>query len=134
MTDKQFIYLAYAVFCIFFGIYDGILYYLANKEKKMPKLHPHYPAIAMRVLVAAIFCMFINSSWWGMLKDLAALGAVLSFYHNGFYYETRRILDKPKGYWFFGQSTTSTGLLEFNGLVRTILLVAGTIAYFFWEI
>lgn len=135
MNAPEFIYLAFAVYCALFGIYDGIMWYLAIKdEHAIPKVHPHWPATAMRILVAGVFCLMASDNWAEWTKNLVALGAVLSFFHNGFYYETRRLLDKPKGYWFFGQSTTSTGLIEFNGVVRTMLAIIGTMMYFFWDL
>lgn len=135
MSADQFIYIAFATYCSLFGIYDGIMWHLSRKEPGViPKIHPHWPAFIMRVLVAGVFCLMIADNWMEWTKDLVALGAVLSFYHNGFYYETRRLIDKPEGYWFLGQSNTSTGWIELNGPVRTMLMIIGTLMYFYWEI
>lgn len=133
------------------GVYDAVAFSIRDFDKTFV-IHPHKIAYPLRVIIAMALIRFTYLDWGMILADIAsfpysqfiiktlALGLIFSLWHNGAYYEGRRVIDAPKNYWFFGYSSTSKTkvfhifkrrirLLEFGPIVRMVLFAIGLVLY-----
>jgi hypothetical protein len=155
MLEQKIISLCFWIlFASHHGIYDAVMFSRINWNVKYKK-NPHTYSTWMSFVVASGFLYYTYfpviyfSNFYEFLlqgimflKDLLAYSLIFSFWHNGFYFEKRKRIDSPSGYWFFGQSRTSTSklyfnrwqLFEFNAIERTVLFVLGINLLFFKEI
>jgi len=138
--EKAIILAVWASYLALQAIYDGKMWYLARKDERTVeslKTHPHVISITSRIMVALLLSLLLrlieHETFWQQIKSVIGLGAMLPLIFDGVYYETRKRIDAPKGYWFFGQSTTSTGTIDFKPVMRIVLFIIGILFYFFHE-
>jgi len=114
----------YAILSCFYASIEGIreaFYYHALKGSKSQNLHGIY---WFQRLIFAIF-LYVATNFF----ILTFFVLIFSFFHNGFYFLTRNRLDRliyPKK--FIDFSTTSTAIMEFNFIERSILFLIGLIS------
>jgi hypothetical protein len=114
------------------GIYDGELYEVRDFRKRF-QTNPHIWATILRIIAATGFIFAYTGFSWEFLIDALGYALCFSFWHNGMYYERRaRIKTMDEGYHFFSTSTTSTAILEFGAVNRTVQHVFG-IGLVFWN-
>ena len=113
---------AWILFCSFEGIRDGAVFShnSSNCNGRYP-FNIHYFFIPVRGVVLGGISMGII--------DMLANWAMFSFLHNGFYYETRRLLEpnneKLFGYRFWGKSSTTTAKRNITFIVRSVGMIGG---------
>jgi hypothetical protein len=108
------------------GTKDAILY--CKKATESFKWNEHIVFFIERSIVCSIpiITLYFNISLANITWCLLAFVLSFSFFHNGFYYETRRKIDVPTYRWN-SNSKESSAKLELNFVVRTFLLTLAVI-------
>lgn len=111
-------FLALCAYTCLSGWKDAILW--SKKGAEAFPWNEHIVFVAERAAVGTL--VFVDVPIGQKLIVVVCWIFAFSFLHNGFYYETRKRIDKPDYYWF-SDSTTSTATLEMNATFRTVLFV-----------
>lgn len=119
---KYILFINFILWAVGFGIMDAITY--CKKGAEAFTWNEHIILNTVRVLTLSMIILVYYSPkiniWWASAACLLAF----SFWHNGFYYETRKRIDVP-GYNFFSESTTSTAIIEVSFYSRLGLFLVG---------
>lgn len=119
----DYLYIAgWVVYCSLEGIAQGALF-----SHNKANCNGRYPFNIHRFLILPRGAAWFAFSGLGFA--LAANMFMFSFFHNGFYYETRRRLEPESkellGYTFWGKSTTTTAKINTGFWLRVAGLIAG---------
>lgn len=108
------------IFYIVTAIMEGFFFHTCTKANLRFK-YPHQFLVTMRMCYwLLLYLVTIN------IEHTLGLIFIFSFIHDGIYYVVRHKLNNKiylKG--FFDESTTSTAILEFNFILRSILFIVG---------
>lgn len=113
------IYILLIICCIYAsleGVREAYYYHVVGSFKK----NIHWLYLFQRTLFSIL--LFSQTNFF----ILAFFALSFSFFHNGFYYLTRNKLDATVYEMkFMDASTTSTAIMEFNFMERTVMLAFG---------
>lgn len=124
MIDHLAIFLFYSCLA---GIVEGILY--GREGSATFRWNEH---ILFFLKVIAFGMVYLLPSDQPMLQKWIVIGTwwfMHSFFHDGFYYETRRQIDMPNYRWYFDYSKTSTARVELPFVIRIGLASTGLLAF-----
>lgn len=119
-----FFFLCFLTYASISGIKDAIMY--SGKTSAPFGWNEHKLWVAERGTFIAVFIgMAVFSIDFIKMLDLVIASALcFSFIHNGYYYETRKLLGTKHYHWFY-QSKSSTARLNIDGKTRTIMFLIG---------
>lgn len=123
------------VFCTLEGIRDaGVFSHNRGDCNSRYPFNIHRFFIPSRVLVCTLLSLPFDGWLFGV--RILCLWGCLSFFHNGAYYQARRLLEPGEssldGYWYFySKSSTTTAKFSFGVWPRTIFAGVGLTIYFF---
>ncbi len=118
--------LSFISFVIVTGIIEAILW--SGKSYKAFKSNEHTLMVVQRVmLIQIIICIYFISKYVSeseFILLLFSLILIFNLFHNGAYYETRRMIDVPSYRWY-SNSTTSSAKIEIKFIYRLIMAIVG---------
>lgn len=96
--------------------------------------HPYNVHLAMNPPRALVFCFILGLAWVDytyteLLSIALSMFLIWPYFHNGSYYEGRRLIDGVKDYNFFSQSQTTTAVLSFKFKYRAFMCLCGIISH-----
>jgi hypothetical protein len=116
-------------FAILNGIYDADAF--AYRDERPNTHNPHIAFTVLRVLIAFILLLLYQIEG-GTLPDILSMTIIMMlvfpFFHDGFYYLPRGMLDTPH-YTFFSQSQRTDAWFSVDFASRFVLLLVGVVAY-----
>lgn len=118
------LYLSFIMLSILSGIKEAILY--GRKAAETFKWNEHILFVLERAFIFSLpftTYAFIHS-WGGILWAIIAGILSYPFWHDGFYYETARQINRPD-YNFFSDSKTSTAKIEITWPIRVLMFGLG---------
>lgn len=112
------------------GFTQAFYYDLFPSEKKHINLHPYFMIQRFIVSTLMSYLVYEVGDLVNSIIFSLALALMFSFFHNGFYYLTRKKLSKtitmyPKGFW--DHSETSTAIIELGTKFRIGMFVMGIV-------
>lgn len=125
----------YVLFCCFEGITDAYYFYIkiekANYERD---LNEHKIFFEKRLIVGSIVSLVLAKTYWQIIAWLIVCDSMFPFFHEGFYYTWRNILNiKVYPRTFRDSTTTSVSKMNFNFKQRLILFIFAVIVFFLIE-
>ncbi len=114
------------------GIVEGILYSLKGAEAFKGNEHSYLLTLRLFIFLSLIASKFFVSDF-EFVFGLSSAILAFSFFHDGFYYCTRRAIDVPH-YRFNSNSDTSSARFEVKWKYRLVLFICSQITlliYFF---
>lgn len=125
MTD---LYVIWILFAISDGIEEAKIFEWKGQHVEWPKELHNYFTYQRIVVGAALIFLAFQRGFAGI--ELIGFGfslmAAFPFWHDGSYYQKRRMLDVPH-YHFFSQSTTTNAVFSANAWVRSVLFLISLI-------
>ncbi len=121
-------FILFSLFCLWAsatGSVEAVLW--SRKASEAFTWNEHVLLVIQRLIVLALFIagFYTTAVACSYYKDILLFGSIIlafSFFHNGFYFETRKRIDK-KDYHFWSNATGSTAVFEFNFITRTIMFI-----------
>jgi len=128
------------IIAIGFGIVEGFIFdtNLSKtdqfKEKWSFDIHFLFTAIRMFPAVILVYILYSIFGWQEALNGGLFMIFCFPFFHDGAYYQTRKILSKGAIYknGWFDRSKTTTAILSFGFYLRALLLILGVMLFLPW--
>ena len=125
------LYLFFCLYACISGVKDAILYAKNGAETFTWNEHILFNAERFSVLFLVGFAtLFVDLNTLGTELLMIACTLSFSFFHNGFYYETARQINRPD-YRFWSNSKTSTAKFEITWFLRTNMFIASILIIIF---
>jgi hypothetical protein len=108
------------------GVKDAILWSKTGAEAF--KWNEHIIFVIERILICICLFLVLALQLYQLFIVVLAFFFSFSFWHNGFYYMARNRIEKsvyPMGFW--SESYTSTSVLEFSTVQRSLLKIASLV-------
>lgn len=131
MGMKIILLICWIIYSCLDGKKDGFLYHYKNTSIQNRGGNIHWIYFCQRFIVGILIAwlIYLNNPLLNTIIFSMGLILLFSFFHNGFYYKTRKKLSNgnlyPKGWW--SSSISSEALLELNNVSRIFLAIMGVI-------
>jgi hypothetical protein len=109
------------------GVKDAVLY--CKRSTESFSWNEHIIFFIERAIICSIPVISISISLEELIYSLSAFILSFSFFHNGFYYESRRRIDVNYYRWN-SNSNSSTAKFEINFVLRSFLLILAVLILF----